>query len=229
MNDAIIFQSHGRDTYFKRACLRKKESEGTWVENTTSGSNIFTVKWHYHDSSASIVDYNRLKPHQLFNHFRETRELTTKQGITKNLNSITKPGVDVSQFFPRSYDLSDKREIDLWIADFNQTAILNVLQKHAEIFEQFLAQQSQAVQEEFQILLEKGLELDFGPYSYDKHAARMEIKRKLNKIEIDFGNDARQMGYINTSMVEASLFYTQNLLNETLGLLLQEKQTPAAH
>jgi len=79
------------------------------------------------------------------------------------------------------------------------------------------------------MLLEKGLELDFGPYSFDKHAARLEIKRKLNKIEIDFGNDARQMGYINTSMVEASLFYTQNLLNETLGLLLQEKQTPAAH
>ena len=54
-------------------------------------------------------------------------------------------------------------------------------------------------------------------------------KGKLNKIEIDFGNNAWQMGYINTYMVETSLFYTQNLLNETLGLLLQEMQTPAAH
>lgn len=123
INDQIIFQSNGRDTYFKRAALRKK-SEGIWVENPIYSSYFYTVKWDYGDTN---LHYERMKPHQFVNHFPDTRELTTKQGLTKNLNNCTEVGVDVSSFFPRSYDLSDRREVDLWIADFNQTAILNLL------------------------------------------------------------------------------------------------------
>jgi len=105
------------------------------MENSNPSSGLFSVKWDYGDSS---VDYNKLKPHQLFNHFPDTRELTTKQGLTKNLNSITMSGSNVKEFFPRSYDLSDRAQIDLFIHDFNQTAILNVILKHAELFEEII-------------------------------------------------------------------------------------------
>jgi hypothetical protein len=74
------------------------------------------VKWDYSDSH---FDYSKQMPHQLFNHFPDTRELTTKQGLNKNLNSITQPGTDVSDFYPRCYDLSNPRQLDLFMTDFN--------------------------------------------------------------------------------------------------------------
>ena len=121
INDQIVFQSNGRDTYFKRAALRK---EGIWLENPVSSSYFYTVKWDYGDTN---LVYDRMKPHQFVNHFPDTRELTTKQGLTKNLNQVTEIGTDVNSFFPRSYDLSERREVDLWVQDFNQTAILNIV------------------------------------------------------------------------------------------------------
>jgi hypothetical protein len=47
VNDQILFQSNGRDTYFKRAALRKKEQEGIWFENPISSSYFYTVRWNY--------------------------------------------------------------------------------------------------------------------------------------------------------------------------------------
>jgi len=131
--DHIVFQSNGRDTYFKRAALRKGRKEGLWLENPISSSYFYTVKWDYGDSH---FYYEKMKAHQFCNHFPDTRELTTKAGLTKNLNNLTIPGTDVWDFFPRSYDLSDARQLDLFIADFNQTSLLNIIQRHAEYFEQ---------------------------------------------------------------------------------------------
>jgi hypothetical protein len=47
VNDQIVFQSNGRDTYFKRAALRKKKKEGIWLENPISSSYFYTVRWDY--------------------------------------------------------------------------------------------------------------------------------------------------------------------------------------
>ena len=131
VNDKIVFQSNGRDTYFKRAAQRKQRKEGIWVENPTMSSYFFTVKWDYGDSH---FHHDKVKPHQFFNHYPDTRELTTKQGLNKHLNQITTPGVDVSSFYPRCFDLSIPRELDLFIAEFNQTSILNCIQKHSLFF-----------------------------------------------------------------------------------------------
>ena len=75
VNDQIVFQSNGRDTYFKRAALRKKQNEGIWRENPISSSYFYTVKWDYGDTN---LNHDRMKPHQFVNHFPDTRELTTK-------------------------------------------------------------------------------------------------------------------------------------------------------
>ena len=79
-------------------------------------SCMFNVHWDYGDQK---IDAKKLLVHQFCNHFPETRELTTKSGLTRNLNSITLPGVNQDEFFPRSYDLSDPKQLDLFMADFN--------------------------------------------------------------------------------------------------------------
>lgn len=164
VNDQIVFQSNGRDTYFKRAALRK---EGIWLENPVSSSYFYTVKWDYGDTN---LVYDRMKPHQFVNHFPDTRELTTKQGITKNLNQVTDIETDVNSFFPRSYDLSDRREVDLWVQDFNQTAILNIIQKHCELFQHLLAKQPIGFQNSIQL---------FNNQSIQK---RLQLKEKFSNI-----------------------------------------------
>jgi hypothetical protein len=60
VNDKIVFQSNGRDTYFKRAALRKGHKDGIWIENPISSSYFFTVKWDYGDNN---LNYDRIKPH----------------------------------------------------------------------------------------------------------------------------------------------------------------------
>ena len=135
--EQLIFKSIGRDTYFKRAAQRAgAENGGLWIENPMRQSYMFNVHWDYGDSK---IDAKRLQQFQFCNHFPETRELTTKQGLTRNLNSITMPGVNPDSFFPRSYDLSDPKQLELFMIDFNHTSILNLIYKHADYFQKLLS------------------------------------------------------------------------------------------
>ena len=83
-----------------------------------------------------------------------------QQGLNKNLNAITAPGVDVASFYPRCFDLSDPRQLDLFISDFNQTSILNCIQKHAEYFSSLLKEQEIDIQNIFSTNLQIGLNFD---------------------------------------------------------------------
>jgi hypothetical protein len=58
--------------------LRKQEKEGLWIENPSIESKTFTVKWDYGDSN---IDFIGMEPFQFCNHFPDSRELTTKQGL----------------------------------------------------------------------------------------------------------------------------------------------------
>ena len=103
------------------------------MENAGHGLYLFNVKWEFSDSSNQDV-YKNLRSNQFYNHFPDSRELTTKQGLNQNLHNITLPGVDIYSFYPRCYDLSDKRQFDLFEDDFNRTAILSCLKQHAKYF-----------------------------------------------------------------------------------------------
>ena len=78
-----------------------------WVQNAGHGSHLFNVKWEYSDSNQDV--YKVLRSNQFYNHFPDSRELTTKQGLNQNLHNLTMPGVDIYSFYPRCYDLSDSR------------------------------------------------------------------------------------------------------------------------
>ena len=87
-----------------------------------------------------------MKANQFYNHFPSSRELTTKQDLNQNLNNITAHGVDIFDFYPRCYDLSDSRQVDLFTDDFNRTAILSCLKKHAQYFKRQCAEQMKEIE-----------------------------------------------------------------------------------
>ena len=71
-NKKIIFQFNQKDTYVKRAALRKG-----WVENSSYNNNMFHVKWDASDSHKSDI-YTQMKSDQFYNHFPHSRELGSK-------------------------------------------------------------------------------------------------------------------------------------------------------
>ena len=60
IEDKIVFQSNGRDNYFKKAALRKGEAEGIWTENSHHSSYHYTVKWEYDDTK---LNFAKMKHH----------------------------------------------------------------------------------------------------------------------------------------------------------------------
>ena len=78
-------------------------------------------------------DYQNLKPGQLFNHFPNNRELTTKAGLCKNIKISAVSGIAVDTFFPRCYDLSDV--LDEFVADYEKTAVENIIKNHSTYFQ----------------------------------------------------------------------------------------------
>ena len=44
------------------------------------------------------------------------------------------PEIKVNEFFPRCYDLSDNKQIEMFINDYRNTAILNLVKKHVILF-----------------------------------------------------------------------------------------------
>ena len=65
--------------------------------------------------------HTELNPKQMYNHFPYNREITTKAGLCKNLvfNCFEEQELKISHIFPRCYDLSDSKQIDHFVSDFN--------------------------------------------------------------------------------------------------------------
>ena len=107
-SSTFVLSFRSQDKWFKRAAFARG-----WVENAGHGSHLFNVKWEYSDTKDQDT-YKMLKSNQFYNHFPDSRELTTKQGLNQNLHNVTLPGVDIFNFYPRCYDLSDQRQVDLF-------------------------------------------------------------------------------------------------------------------
>ena len=75
-----------------------------------------------------------MKCGQLCNHFPNNQELTTKTGLARNLSRLAEFGSDAEKFFPRCYDFTDEKQMVAFTQDFHQTAIINLLKKHAAYF-----------------------------------------------------------------------------------------------
>lgn len=72
--NTVVLSIRSQDKWFKRAA----EAKG-WLVNPGSGSLMFNVKWEYSETNKDV--YKMLRNNQFYNHFPDSRELTTKQGL----------------------------------------------------------------------------------------------------------------------------------------------------
>jgi tubulin monoglycylase TTLL3/8 len=77
-----------------------------------------------------------MRGNQWYNHFPNNRELTTKSGLCKNLWTFCMLDYElqIQNFFPRCYDLSDQKNVDAFVWDFQTTAIMSIVKCYAEHF-----------------------------------------------------------------------------------------------
>ena len=78
-----------------------------WIDNIASADpSKFHVKFDVSDLDVKV------NQNQLYNHFADNREITTKAGLCKNLWNLCpyESQLQVSHLFPRCYDLSDARQ-----------------------------------------------------------------------------------------------------------------------
>uniref|UniRef100_A0A7S0EH49 Tubulin--tyrosine ligase-like protein 9 n=1 Tax=Hanusia phi TaxID=3032 RepID=A0A7S0EH49_9CRYP len=96
-----------------------------WIESTEKDDFGFDLKWTV---KTSEIDFQRLYPHQMVNHFAKNRHVTTKVGLSKSLRALSWfEDVDSDSFFPRCYDLDDSEDVATFVEDFMNLAAQNLL------------------------------------------------------------------------------------------------------
>ena len=193
----ITFTVNQRDPYLKRAALKKG-----WIEIHNNSGFHFTVKWDYTDSMSQNI-YGLMKSDQFYNHFPGSRELTTKQGLNTHMNAISTIGEDVSSFYPRGYDLSENRQVDMFLEDCNRTAVLNCLKKHAMYFKKMCGPELKEI-EDYDLKVDN----DRGQHNAYNH----ELKRKLKRKFVGYFPPSEKVPVVNTILLRIAVFFAHNLL-----------------
>lgn len=78
------------------------------------------------------IKYEALKPHQIVNHFKNNTQLTKKSGLTKNLKNLIFRNVDIDNFYPRCYDISERNDFEDFMEDFKITKLISLLKEFSE-------------------------------------------------------------------------------------------------
>ena len=78
--------------------------------------------------SDSSTNYREISPEVYFNHFENNQCVTSKQGLTKVMNSS---GAD---FYPQTVDLTDKSNIDIITEQYFKKSMLTLLEKNVKYF-----------------------------------------------------------------------------------------------
>jgi len=75
------------------------------------------------------IKYESLKPHQIVNHFKNNTELTKKSGLTKNLKNLIFRNIDIDNFYPRCFDISERNDFEDFMEDFKTTKLISLLKE----------------------------------------------------------------------------------------------------
>lgn len=96
-----------------------------WAEHHEMDSMCFDFKWTI---KTGAIDFQRLQPTQIVNHFKKNRAVTTKVGLSRSLRALKWfEEVDSDSFFPRSYDLDDLEDVHTFVEDFMLVAAQNAV------------------------------------------------------------------------------------------------------
>ena len=88
----------------------------------TSFDYIYTLK-------SADIHYVDLLPRQMAGHFWKANEITRKAGLVKNIRNLYFKGVNVDNFFPRAFELSEKNDLEDFIEDFKTCKALSILKQ----------------------------------------------------------------------------------------------------
>lgn len=107
--------------------MRRAVQKMDWQESLFEKDTRFHIKFDVADIDVKV------KPNQIYNHFPGNRELTTKAGLAKNLwfNCQYETQLKISEIFPRCYDLSDTKQCEHFIEDYERTCILSTIKVYA--------------------------------------------------------------------------------------------------
>jgi len=105
-----------------------------WVRNKCMDSPCWDLKWVMHKKD---IDFQRLKPNQIINHYNNNSCLTSKRGLCLTLkNLIWHNNIDIDSFFPRCFYLNDKEDYHDFIEEFRSIKAESVLKKFLSYVEE---------------------------------------------------------------------------------------------
>ena len=107
-------------------CVKDALLERGWAHNPDRESHFFDLKWtlNSHDLAATEVE-----SWQLTNHFKKTRGLVTKVGLSESLQSLVWFARSTADFiFPRCYDLSNVVSAKSYVDDHRALEARRLLQ-----------------------------------------------------------------------------------------------------
>jgi len=78
------------------------------------------------------IKYESIKPHQIINFYKNIGQLTKKSGLTKNLKNLIFKNIDIDNFYPRCYDISERNDFEDFMEDFKITKVISLLKEFSD-------------------------------------------------------------------------------------------------
>jgi tubulin monoglycylase TTLL3/8 len=101
-------------------------------------------------------------PNQIVNHYMNNIEITRKAGLANNLKRLIFKNIEVDNFFPRCFELSDKMDYDDFVEDFKTSFVISVLKQYMH------GNGNAAILQTCIKIIEKKIECWTGAYNFNK-------------------------------------------------------------
>jgi len=94
-----------------------------WKENPDLTSPNYNFIWTLKTNEIPHV----LNKNQIANHYHNNIEITKKSGLSKNIKNLIFENIDIDNFYPRCYELSERHEMEDFLEDFKTTKAISIL------------------------------------------------------------------------------------------------------
>jgi hypothetical protein len=177
-------------------------------ENDMSFDYIYSLK-------SKKIPHQSLKPNQMSGHFWKASEITRKAGLLKNIKNLYYKGVNIDNFFPRSYELCEKNDLEDFIEDFKTNKAISILKetlkkKGLNVNKKVVDTAINIIKRKFPIIVE---EINFKE-KFDDIKGRFSNKKDNNNYDIQLINDEEWEIIGNENM---------DVYNENIDKLLKQK------
>ena len=177
-------------------------------ENDMSFDYIYSLK-------SKKIPQQSLKPNQMSGHFWKASEITRKAGLLKNIKNLYYKGVNLDNFFPRSYEICEKNDLEDFIEDFKTNKAISILKetlkkKGLNVNKKVVDTAIKIIKRKFPIIME---EINFKE-KFDDIKGRFSNKKDNNNYDIQLISDEEWEIIGNENM---------EVYNENIDKLIKQK------